>query len=214
MTTFEMIERMRERPGAWLGKKSITLLQAFLIGYSVAETDYNLKKPTHQLFPLNWWFMHEFSKIKCNESSSTAGWCNIILNYCRGDEEAALNKFYEIFDEFKLLKMENGRKAILNKENIYYNDSMKHGFFERYDILKRCSKREYIYINPVAVYIAELSGNNGFLTAIEMEDKIEIEHSIFKNYEKAKEFAENRFGKIENWHNIGGTNIDFNKPVY
>lgn len=137
METFELIDRMRERPAIWLGKKSITLVNVFLWGYEAAERDYNIKiKSKKQLLPLDWWFMHEFTKIKCHEYESTAGWCNIILNHCGGDEKLAFDKFYEFFDEFKSLKIKSGRKAVLSK----------------------CSKSELIYKNPLAVYIAELLG--------------------------------------------------------
>ncbi len=207
METFELIERMRERPGFWLGKKSITLMNVFLYGYWIAERDYNIRdEQRQQLFPLNWWFMHEFAKIKCNEYESTAGWCNIILNHC-GDEEAALDKFYEFFDEFRSLKMVSGRKAVLSRENIYYNDSMEHCRHEYIDRIEPC------YKNPIAVYIAELSGNNGFVTVVETEERIEIERKIFRSYEKAEEFAEIHFGKIENWQDIQGDNLVFGKPV-
>lgn len=208
MGTFELIERIRERPGMWLGRKSISLLNVFLSGYRAAEMDYNIRtEQRQQLLPLNWWFMHEFSKIKCNEYESTAGWCNIILNHCGGDEKAALDKFYEFFDEFKSLKMVNGRKAVLSRENIYYNDSMEHCRHEYIDRI------ESSYKNPIAVYIAELSGNNGFVTVIETEERIEIEHNIFRSCKKSEEFAESRFGKIESWQDIQGDNIIFGKPV-
>lgn len=208
METFELIERMRERPGVWLGKKSISLLNVFLYGYGAAEMDYNIRiEQRQQLLPLSWWFMHEFAKIKCNEYESTAGWCNIILNHCGGEEEAALDKFYEFFDEFRLLKMESGRKALLSRENMYYNDSMEHCRHVYMDRIEPC------YKNPIAVYITELSENNGFVMAVETEEKIEIERKIFRSYEKAEEFAEIHFGKIENWQEIKGDNIDFGKPV-
>ncbi len=209
MTTFEIIERMKERPGLWLGRKSISRMQVFLAGYGTAEMDYNVKREhPNQLFPLDWWFMHEFAKIKCNEYESTAGWCNIILKHCGGNEEAALDKFYELADELRSMKMKSGRKALLSEENIRYNDSMEHCRHTYTDRIEPC------YKNPAAVYIAGLSGNNGFVTAVETEEKIKIERYIFRSLKNAEEFAERHFGKIENWQDITGDNIDFGKPVY
>lgn len=52
------------------------------------------------------------------------------------------------------------------------------------------------------------------MTAVETEEKIEIERYIFRSLKKAEEFAERRFGRIEDWQEIKGDNIDFGKPVY
>lgn len=211
MKTFELIERLRQRYALYIGEKSITRLYAFLIGYAAAEHDYGLTEnvePRNSLLPLNWWFMHEFAKIKCGEEESTSGWCEMILCYCNGDESAALDKFFEIFDEFKSLKMTNGKKAVLSTENRYYNNSMEHC------CKKIAGKAEPCYKNPIAVYICKLSSNNGFIAAVETEEKVEIADYIFNSLNQAEEFAEKFFGKIEGWQELQGDNIDFGKPVF
>ncbi len=211
MKTFEPIERLRQKTALYIGEKSITRLYAFLTGYATAEHDYGLTEnaePSNSLLPLNWWFMHEFAKIKCGEKESTSGWCEMILRYCNGDESVALDRFFELFDEFKSLKMANGKKAVLNAENRYYNSSMKHCHKEV------AGKAEPCYKNPIAVYICKLSGNNGFIAAVETEEKVEIADCIFRSLNQAEEFAKIFFGKIEYWQKLQGDNIDFGKPVF
>lgn len=211
MKIFELIERLKQRYALYIGEKSITRLYVFLIGYATAEHDYGLTEnaePSNSLLPLNWWFMHEFAKIKCGEKESTSGWCEMILCYCNGDESAALDKFFEIFDEFKSLKLINVKKAVLSTENRCCNNSMEHCHKEI------AGKAEAFYKNPIAVYICELSGNNGFIAAVETEEKVKIADCIFCSLNQAEEFAENSFAKIEYWQKLQGDNIDFGKPVF
>ena len=83
---YEMLQRIKQRPGMFLGQCSITRLRAFLDGYMGSRSDLGLP-PTQQELEFNQfqeWVQRRF-KI-----SSSHGWDSIILFYS-ADERDALN---------------------------------------------------------------------------------------------------------------------------
>jgi hypothetical protein len=93
---YEMFERIKLRPGMYLGKCSISRLRAFLDGYMGARED--LKVPLTQqekeFSDFQNWIQKRFN------ITSTHGWDSIILFYS-ADERDALNRFFELFEEFR-----------------------------------------------------------------------------------------------------------------
>ena len=91
---FELLssENFRFRPEMYIGKKNVTILRAFIDGYFYAENN-SLEKEKFEEF--HDWVANYFGWFE-----STAGWNNIILEECNGDEEKAIDKFFEIFDKF------------------------------------------------------------------------------------------------------------------
>ncbi len=92
---YTLIEKIKKAPSMYLGRHSIICLQAFLSGYSVAKHELG-GQPTKQEsdfreFP-------EWIRKKFNVQTSQS-WANIILFYCE-DESKALDKFFELLDEF------------------------------------------------------------------------------------------------------------------
>ncbi|AFZ23136.1 hypothetical protein Cylst_0809 [Cylindrospermum stagnale PCC 7417] len=108
---YEMLERIKQRPGMFLGNCSITRLRAFLDGYMGSREDLGLPA-TQQELEFNQfqeWIQTRF-KI-----TSSHGWDSIILFYS-ADERDALNNFFELFDKFR-----NDQSALIseiNQENI------------------------------------------------------------------------------------------------
>lgn len=92
---YEMFEDLRERPGMYLGKKSITLLYVYFGGY------------IHKDFKANFTNYHtsfcDFTEFvrKYHNGSLSKGWSSLILDATDGDEEKAVDLFYELLDEFK-----------------------------------------------------------------------------------------------------------------
>lgn len=202
----DAIDTIRKRPGMYLGSKSITALSHFLNGYQFAQQDYGVGG-VERLFPLNFKFMHEFTKIQlCKDDN--LGWCNHILNACDGDEEKALDKFWELYDEFKEVKMKKCWKAILSEDNIQYNDSMKYTYAMRMD------GKEAIFNNPRAVYLIELT-IPAFMLIVETVDGIQPVLQFFSSLEQAKGSskiptgAEQYFGKINLWKEVTEQNIEW-----
>ena len=92
---YTLIEKIKKAPSMYLGRHSIICLQAFLSGYSVAKYELG-EQPTKQdcdfrLFPE--WIGKRFNV------PTGLSWANIILFYSE-DESKALDKFFELLDEF------------------------------------------------------------------------------------------------------------------
>lgn len=202
----DFLGALRKRPPMFIRKKYITYLETLINGYLMGKRD--AKIYCTRLFPLDFWFMHEFVRIKYNEESSTAGWCNIILNNCDNDEEKAFDRFFEVYDEFKQLRMTECIKYVLTENNIEYNNSMEHGYsMSTYG-------KEPIFRNPAAVYFVNLTNDMGWITLVETESKICIENrKIFESREKAEKCTERYFGKLSESTEIHGDNLDFDKYI-
>jgi hypothetical protein len=93
---YDYIDRMRERPAMWLGTAELTALRNFTDAYQVAlqthGIDERLDPPLHEF--------HDFC-ARYFQSTSVAGWCNIILANHFGQEEEALGHFFPLFDNFR-----------------------------------------------------------------------------------------------------------------
>lgn len=144
--------------------------------------------------------MSEFTKIRL-QAHTNLGWDNHILNFCNGDEQQALSMFFELYDEFEQIKMNRCWKAILNENNIQYNNSMEHGYCVTNNEKSPC------FINPTAVYIMELTVP-AFILVVEASDEIRIEPQFFVSLENAKgkgsllPGAQHYFGEINNWKEV------------
>ncbi|KHG41847.1 MULTISPECIES: hypothetical protein [Aphanizomenon] len=106
---YEMLQRIKQRPGMFLGQCSITRLRAFLDGYMGSRSDLGLP-PTQQELEFNQfqeWVQRRF-KI-----SSSHGWDSIILFYS-ADERDALNNFFELFEQF--CNSESATREEMNQE--------------------------------------------------------------------------------------------------
>lgn len=187
----------------YLGSNSITPLMHFINGYKFAQIELG-NNNDREVFPLDFWYFHEFAKVKLGFSSSVPGWCNLILQSCDGDEKKALEMFFTLYDEFEQIRPVKYWKAILSAENIEYNNSCRHCYRVKgadHD------EREPIYDKPLAAYITELDlvGKTAYLLVIETENSIEAEHWLYDSFEQAArnkaipESAETYFGKIDNW---------------
>ena len=212
---YRMLDRLRERPGMWLGTVDIDTLKTYISGYRAALTDAGVctEDPKSALFPLDFWFMHEFAKIKTNSYESTSGWAHLIREECGGDGKIALERFFEYLDEFRSLKAVSLKKALLTEENILANDDM---------LFSRVVSEEGempVYDSPQAVYIIELTDGIGFLCAVETARDIRLKRYIFREdeifgEEKCFHSPEHVFGKLPEFEEADTTEYPvFNKPV-
>ena len=102
---YDLIQRIKQRPGLYLGKSSITRLNMLLIGYSQARMELGLPRTLEEIEfdKFQDWIQEKF-KI-----TSSHGWDSIILFYSI-DERDALDKFFELFEKFR-----NGESASINQ---------------------------------------------------------------------------------------------------
>ncbi|MEG3899989.1 MULTISPECIES: hypothetical protein [unclassified Microcoleus] len=90
----DILKKIKNKPSVYLGKPSISCLQAFLSGYNVAQ--YQLGLPLQQENPLDGF--QDWIQKKFNIDSSQS-WANIILFFSQ-DETDALDIFFQLFEEF------------------------------------------------------------------------------------------------------------------
>ena len=218
MSVSNMIDTIRKRPGMYLGSNNITALMHFIDGYRFAEWELAVCRKG-ELFPLPFQYMHEYTGYRLKYSDNS-GWCNQILRSCDGDEEAAFWKFYEIYDEFNLVRMKRYWKAVLSEDNIAWNNQMKHSYaMQRLKVNgKYFDVKEPIYKDPRAVYVMELT-IPAYILAVETANDIRLDSRFFTSYEQAKgkqcipEGAEVYFGPIDRWEEFNGSNISFDKKM-
>ncbi|WP_016953515.1 hypothetical protein [Anabaena sp. PCC 7108] len=94
---YEVLQKIKDRPGMYIGKSSITVLRHFLVGYKFARSELGLElKPEDADFYENFqpWIQRHFN-VKTSNS-----WANIILLFTR-DEKDALSCFFRLLEEFK-----------------------------------------------------------------------------------------------------------------
>lgn len=95
MEFYELIQKIKQRPALYLGKPSIEHLQVFLDGYLFArrQLNINVTEQEQQFEGFQEWIENKFNQ------KDTQSWTKIILFYSQ-DEQRALSRFFELFDEF------------------------------------------------------------------------------------------------------------------
>ncbi|NJK77037.1 MAG: hypothetical protein HC849_02850 [Oscillatoriales cyanobacterium RU_3_3] len=91
----DLLARIKQRPGMYLGKCSITRLRAFLDGYGMARGELGLPRSQQEqaLNGFQEWIQERY------QITSTHGWDSIIL-FFSADEKDALDKFFKLLEEF------------------------------------------------------------------------------------------------------------------
>lgn len=207
----QMIQQIQKRPGMYIGSNALTPLSLFLAGYRAAERDFGICW-YGGIFPLDFQFMHSFVDVRLQTKHVCAGWCRNILTFCHGDEEKALNLFFNLYQEFIHIEMKRYWKAVLTKENIEQNDKME----------RTCSVKEQgqepIFKNPISVYILELT-ISAYVLIVETTNEVIAESCFFTSAEEAKGNslipmgAEAYFGKINIWEEFEANSLYFNKVI-
>jgi hypothetical protein len=97
---FELIdsENFRKRTPMFIGDRGISALDCFISGYFYATLTNDIEVKDEFRFSEFHDWVAQYFKWK----ESTAGWRRIILQECKGDEEKALSKFFELYDKFKV----------------------------------------------------------------------------------------------------------------
>lgn len=206
-----MIRQIQTRPGMYIGSNAITPLFYFLEGYRAAERDLGVCWHGN-LFPLDFRFMHSFADARLHTECVCAGWCHNMLTFCHGDEEKALNLFFDLYQEFIHVEMKRYWRAVLTKENIERNDKA-----ERCCVMKEHGP-EPVYKNPIAVYVLELT-IPAYMLIVETTNEVHTETLFFSSAEEAKgngcipSGAEAYFGKIYTWEEFEANNLYFDKVI-
>jgi hypothetical protein len=92
---YNLLQKIKQRPALYLGKRSLSHLQVFLDGYTFAccELGIEVTKQEREFEEFQEWIEQRFNQV------DTQSWSRIILFYSE-DESDALDKFFELFDKF------------------------------------------------------------------------------------------------------------------
>ncbi len=201
---YELIDKIKSRPVLFLGEPSITNLQAFLLGYATALYDYKIPNKIDVLLPLPFWFFHEYVARYYNFNESTSGWKNMILNQVN-DEEEGLNLFFQLFDEFKQLKVEALHSSLINEEGLDFHYSniyspKRESSFDR---------TEPLYNDTIEIYYAKLSANIGYIGFVRNKEGIEFIRKIYKYENEILYYFQICFGEAIHWQDQKIDHISF-----
>jgi hypothetical protein len=93
-----LLERIRQRPPMYLGKRSLSALSQFFAGYHQACRDIGAESP--HFLPQDF---HDWVAYRLHFCESTSGYTNMILKHTP-DEAQALVRFFELLDEHRARK--------------------------------------------------------------------------------------------------------------
>lgn len=113
---YDLIRNIQKRPAMYLGQTSITNFQSFLAGYFFARHQLGEPETEQEKHFVNFepWIQQKF-KITSSQS-----WDKIILFFSQ-DEHQALERFFELFDEFST---EDGNNEGANPSKIPQSKSL------------------------------------------------------------------------------------------
>ncbi|TAE56912.1 MAG: hypothetical protein EAZ76_11905 [Nostocales cyanobacterium] len=104
---YEVLQKIKDRPGMYIGNSSITVLRHFLVGYKFARNELGVELNQEEAdFYDNFqpWIQQHFNVRTSNS------WANIILLFTR-DEKDAFNRFFTLLEEFKQRDQNQDMKA-------------------------------------------------------------------------------------------------------
>lgn len=96
-TLFDLLEKIKTKPGLYLGLASITNLRMFVLGYRFARSEVGIANTEAESdFYKNFqpWLQNRLSIRTVN------AWDKIVLLTCI-DEKAAFDYFFQLLDEFR-----------------------------------------------------------------------------------------------------------------
>jgi hypothetical protein len=93
---FEILQKIKAKPGMYIGRASVSDLFMFLVGYKTALRELKIESTQEEMD-----FYREFQpwlQQKYHVSTSNS-WANIIMLYCVNEKEG-FESFFKLLDEF------------------------------------------------------------------------------------------------------------------
>ncbi|HUM53183.1 MAG TPA: hypothetical protein PK431_15260 [Chitinophagales bacterium] len=201
LSTAEFAKFIGRRPHMFFGNEiTITNLEYSLLGFDL-NTNVESLPPFHYF---NYWI-----KQKLNKFGSTYNWKVAILETYNNDEKLAFDKFYELLDEFLLLKPKSIITTFLSEDNFafYYSKENTHKN-------RRIIGADNKYILQPAPYQIKLvefdycihSYHYDYYFVVGESNKGKY-YQEFDNLIKSKKIYFDMFGELE-WQNSDNNNIE------
>ncbi|WP_375514201.1 hypothetical protein [uncultured Nostoc sp.] len=94
---FEILQKIKSKPGMYIGRASVSDLFHFLVGFKTALRELEVKATEEEMD-----FYQEFQPWvqKKYHVSTSNSWAKIIMLHC-GSEQEGFNSFYRLLDEFQ-----------------------------------------------------------------------------------------------------------------
>lgn len=160
----ETLRRVQPRPGMYMGTKKITCLQQYIHGVmeglSLAGAP---RQETLFPLPLHAFLFSEYAARRFGFFGSTAGWKNMLLETCGGDEEKAFDRFYAVWDAYAALRPQQAYYASA-PENRSLQAARAQGL-----AVQKISGGEWTVAEPQAkgVCLLRLTGDGQWMAAVE-----------------------------------------------
>lgn len=105
---YNLLARIKKRPGMYLGKVSLTRLKMLLMGYSMSrgELGLQLTQEEKQFAQFQQWIQRKY------QINSSQGWETIILSEVE-DEKLAFDLFFELFEKFNIESLALDKTALI-----------------------------------------------------------------------------------------------------
>ena len=123
----DLLDRIRKRPGLYIGERSLSALRNAIVGYELALGVHEIDHDATLRLPDDF---NDWVAYRLQYKESTSGWKNMILSVCQ-DELAAFNRFFQLLDEHAARK---GRVVarVDGLEKTYTGGPQGHERTERY----------------------------------------------------------------------------------
>ena len=94
---FEILTKIKTKPGMYLSHSSVSDLFVFLAGYKMARRELGASPTEREL--VFYEGFHEFVQ-NCYQIHSSKSWAKIIMLYC-ADERQGFDRFFELLEKFE-----------------------------------------------------------------------------------------------------------------
>ncbi|MDJ1501192.1 hypothetical protein [Xanthocytophaga agilis] len=184
---YQLLDKIKPRPGMYLGKGSISALAQFIGGYDYAFHSLGIDNPEMPPFHM----FHEWAAHRFNWYEATAGWSHIILQECEGNEARALDVFYQVLEDFKRLIPIAITKVSIQPENRAFYEARQ---AETRQLFKLNSD-EYTSVIADTLYLIEFSDLFGYYIYEVTNDKVIGIDRRFKTKEEVVKRVKAGFGE-------------------
>jgi hypothetical protein len=96
----DLLREVRERPGLWLGSKTLTGLKCLLMGYDIACSKHNVSKSDRLPDNVPWRGFTEWLQVRYDKVDWVVDWRWLLVEHSQSEAEA-FDRFFELLAEYE-----------------------------------------------------------------------------------------------------------------